>query len=77
LSPALSVIFSGCAYTADWKKPTDSKGWFRLGHAIRLAYQLDLHLPRRNELPKEEFKARLQLDRERTWICMSTLENLD
>lgn len=42
-----------------WKKPTDSSGWLRLGHASRLGYQLDLHLPRRGELPGNEREARL------------------
>lgn len=53
-----------------WKKPTDGRGWLRLGHAIRLGYQLDLHLPRRRELPTDERQARLALDRERTWISL-------
>lgn len=53
-----------------WKKPTDGRGWLRLGHAIRLGYQLDLHIPRRGALPTEERAARLALDRERTWISL-------
>jgi len=42
-----------------WKKPADSSGWLPLGHAIRLAYQLDLHLPRKGPLPTTEVEARL------------------
>lgn len=53
-----------------WKKPTDGRGWLRLGHAIRLGYQLDLHLPRRKPLSNDEREARLTLDRERTWISL-------
>lgn len=53
-----------------WKKPTDGRGWLRLGHAIRLGYQLDLHLPRRGALPADERAARLAIDRERTWISL-------
>ncbi|GMK55682.1 hypothetical protein CspeluHIS016_0207380 [Cutaneotrichosporon spelunceum] len=53
-----------------WKKPTDGRGWLRLGHAIRLGYQLDLHLPPRRPLPAGERKARLAIDRERTWISL-------
>lgn len=63
-----------------WKKPTDGRGWLRLGHAIRLGYQLDLHLPRRKRLPSDEREARLAIDRERTWISLfcfdSTLTQL-
>ncbi len=53
-----------------WKKPTDGRGWLRLGHAIRLGYQLDLHLPRRKRLPLGELEGRLAIDRERTWISL-------
>lgn len=53
-----------------WKKPQDGRGWLRLGHAIRLGYQLDLHLPRKDKLPNDERKARLMIDRERTWISL-------
>ncbi|ORX34316.1 hypothetical protein BD324DRAFT_637509 [Kockovaella imperatae] len=53
-----------------WKKPIDSSGWLRLGHAIRLAYQLDLHLPRRQDFDDNERQARFQIDRERTWISL-------
>ncbi|BEJ00543.1 hypothetical protein CcaverHIS631_0504000 [Cutaneotrichosporon cavernicola] len=53
-----------------WKKPTDGRGWLRLGHAIRLGYQLDLHLPPRRPLPADEREARLAIDRERTWISL-------
>lgn len=53
-----------------WKKPTDGRGWLRLGHAIRLGYQLDLHLPRKRRLPSDEREARLAIDRERTWISL-------
>ncbi|KAL1406130.1 hypothetical protein Q8F55_007813 [Vanrija albida] len=53
-----------------WKKPTDGSGWLRLGHAIRLGYALDLHLPRSGPLPSDEREARLAIDRERTWISL-------
>jgi hypothetical protein len=61
--PAPLYVCQMYALTSDWKKPTDSKGWFRLGHAIRLAYQLDLHLPRKGSLSDDERVARLQLVR--------------
>lgn len=41
-----------------WKPPEDNNMWLRLGHAIRLAYELDMHKPRQTLLPADEFEAR-------------------
>ncbi|CAE6539966.1 unnamed protein product [Rhizoctonia solani] len=51
-----------------YKDADDASSWRKVGLAIRMAYELDLHEFRTQPLPKEEFEARKQLNRERTWI---------
>lgn len=68
-----------------WKAPTDTSAWVKLGLAIRLAYQLRLHQPRkRDPLPPDMAESRkvvvsvgvcptktvlIVQDGERTWMC--------
>jgi len=54
-----------------WKEPTDRSSWVKMGIAIRLGYQLGLHLPRTGPLPLDRHQARLVMDSERTWIVLS------
>lgn len=51
-----------------WRNADDDSGWRRTGYAIRMAYELGLHLKRRSPLPKDPIEAREVLNRERTWI---------
>ncbi|QRV92143.1 Fungal specific transcription factor domain [Ceratobasidium sp. AG-Ba] len=51
-----------------WKDPTDSSSWRKVGLAIRMAYELNLHERREKPLPAIEQLAREQLNRERTWL---------
>ena len=44
-----------------WKTPTDRTTWTKLGHAIRLAFQMRWHMLRQNPLPSNEREARLVL----------------
>lgn len=57
-----------------WKKPDDASAWLRVGEAIRMGYQLHLHRHRTEPLPKDEYEARLILDRERTWIDLCAFD---
>ncbi|BGP51672.1 hypothetical protein JCM10450v2_007622 [Rhodotorula kratochvilovae] len=50
-----------------WKEPMDGSSWLRTGIAIRMGYQLDLHVTRTSPLPDDEHEARLIMDIERTW----------
>ena len=54
-----------------WKEPTDKSSWVKMGIAIRLGYQLGLHIPRAGPLPVDAHQARLLIDSERTWIVLS------
>ena len=54
-----------------WKEPTDKSSWVKMGIAIRLGYQLGLHIPRTGPLPVDAHQARLLIDSERTWIVLS------
>ena len=54
-----------------WKEPTDRSSWVKMGIAIRLGYQLGLHVPRTGPLPIDQHQARLLMDSERTWIVLS------
>jgi hypothetical protein len=54
-----------------WKEPTDRSSWVKMGIAIRLGYQLGLHVPRTGPLPADKHQARLLMDSERTWIVLS------
>lgn len=51
-----------------WKAPTDKSAWVKLGIAIRLSYQLDLHVMRKGPLPSDEMAARRVRAAERTWL---------
>ncbi|CAE7150712.1 unnamed protein product [Rhizoctonia solani] len=51
-----------------YKDADDASSWRKVGLAIRMAYELNLHEFRTQPLPKEELEARKQLNRERTWI---------
>jgi len=51
-----------------WKAPTDKSAWVKLGIAIRLSYQLDLHVVRHTPLPVDEMSARKVRAAERTWF---------
>ncbi|BGP25147.1 hypothetical protein JCM10295v2_004067 [Rhodotorula toruloides] len=53
-----------------WKEPMDSSAWLKIGYAIRLGFQLGLHVKRTAPLPTDELAARIQLDRERCWIVL-------
>lgn len=54
-----------------WKDPTDGSSWVKLGIAIRLGYQLGLHVLRTQPLPANEFEARIVANAERTWYTVS------
>lgn len=41
-----------------WKSPTDNTAFLKIGHAIRMAYQLNLHLPKRSSLPTDIVEAK-------------------
>jgi hypothetical protein len=51
-----------------WKAPTDKSAWVKLGIAIRLSYQLGLHVVRQEPLPVDEMVARKIRAAERTWF---------
>ncbi|CAE6509619.1 unnamed protein product [Rhizoctonia solani] len=51
-----------------YKDADDASSWRKVGLAIRMAYELNLHEFRTQPLPTEELEARKQLNRERTWI---------
>lgn len=44
-----------------WKVPDDKAMWLKLGHTIRLAYELEMHKPRKGRLPDNEYEARVIL----------------
>lgn len=54
-----------------WKAPRDGSLWVKMGIAIRLGYQLGLHIPRTKPLPEDVLEARIMADAERTWIVIS------
>ncbi|PRQ76468.1 hypothetical protein AAT19DRAFT_13490 [Rhodotorula toruloides] len=53
-----------------WKEPMDSSAWLKIGYAIRLGFQLGLHVKRTTPLPADDLAARILLDRERCWIVL-------
>ncbi|BGP32612.1 hypothetical protein JCM10296v2_004393 [Rhodotorula toruloides] len=53
-----------------WKEPMDSSAWLKIGYAIRLGFQLGLHVKRTTPLPTDDLAARILLDRERCWIVL-------
>ena len=44
-----------------WKDPRDSSSWRKVGLAIRMAYELNLHEAREDPLPTDDMSAREQL----------------
>lgn len=44
-----------------WKDPRDSSSWRKVGLAIRMAYELNLHAAREDPLSSDELSAREQL----------------
>ncbi|CAE6361863.1 unnamed protein product [Rhizoctonia solani] len=51
-----------------WKDSRDSSSWRKVGLAIRMAYELNLHERRTEPLSSDELLAREQLNKERTWL---------
>ncbi|GAA6037626.1 hypothetical protein JCM8097_006149 [Rhodosporidiobolus ruineniae] len=58
-----------------WKEPTDSSAWLRIGHCIRMGYQLHLHAQRTGPLPPDHHEAREIADRERTWRLLVAFDH--
>jgi hypothetical protein len=52
-----------------WKRPTDKTAWIKLGIAMRLGYQLGLHIPRAATSSTGDASLLAQRDMERTWYC--------
>jgi hypothetical protein len=59
-----------------WKDPHDGSSWVKLGIAIRLGYQLGMHVQRRTLLPRDTLEARQVVDIERTWYTLSSFDRL-
>ncbi|CED83577.1 Zn(2)-C6 fungal-type DNA-binding domain [Phaffia rhodozyma] len=57
-----------------WKPATDNSSFRRVGYAIRLAYELNLHEPHARPLPDDEHEIRMIFDRERTWYQMACFD---
>jgi hypothetical protein len=65
-----------------WGLPREStQTWQRLGHAIRLAYQLGMHVPRTSELTLDDAEAKAILvsrtDRYQLFECGAMADRLD
>ncbi|THV03202.1 hypothetical protein K435DRAFT_775090 [Dendrothele bispora CBS 962.96] len=60
-------------YQPPFKRWEDSRGWLYLGLAIRIAVDLNLHLPN-TARPQNEFHAREQLNRTRVWLNCFNLD---
>ena len=54
-----------------WKEPSDPTSGVKLAIAIRLGYQLGLHIARTTPLPEDVHEARVIADGERTWFILS------
>lgn len=65
------AVIQALIILSSWKEATDRSSWVKMGTAIRLGYQLGLHVPRKEPLPLDEGEARLIADSERTWIVLS------
>lgn len=59
------------ALMVSWKEPTDGTSGVKMAIAVRLGYQLGLHVKRTTPLPDDEERARRIADRERTWFVLS------
>ncbi|WOO82561.1 Protein priB [Vanrija pseudolonga] len=57
-----------------WKAPSDRSAWVKIGIAIRLGYQMGMHIPRTEPLPEDERLARIIRNAERTWFCTSCFD---
>ncbi|ORY21003.1 hypothetical protein BCR39DRAFT_73904 [Naematelia encephala] len=67
-------IVQALAIMSYWKAPTDRSSWVKLGTALRLGFQLGLHIPRTDRLPEDDHEARVIADAERTWFCLSRFD---
>ncbi|KAF8742075.1 hypothetical protein RHS02_03324, partial [Rhizoctonia solani] len=58
-----------------WKEAEDKSTFRKLGLAIRMAFELNLHHARAEPLPVDELQARERLNEERTWFreCASDM----
>lgn len=65
------AVIQALIILSSWKETTDRSSWVKMGTAIRLGYQLGLHVPRKGPLPQDDGEARLIVDSERTWIVLS------
>lgn len=64
-------MIQALALMVAWKEPTDGTSGVKMAIAIRLGYQLGLHIARTTPLPDNEHEARVIADRERTWFMLS------
>ncbi|KAB5593719.1 Luminal-binding protein 5 [Ceratobasidium theobromae] len=51
-----------------WKEADDTSTWRKLGLAIRMGFELNLHHANPNPIPQDELQARERLNEERTWL---------
>ncbi|CAE6444602.1 unnamed protein product [Rhizoctonia solani] len=54
-----------------WKEAEDTSTWRKLGLAIRMAFELNLHIAKVEPLPCDELQARERLNDERTWFQLA------
>ena len=54
-----------------WRDPSDRSASIKIGIALRLCQQLNLHIPRTQRLPADRERADYIRDSERTWFCES------
>ncbi|CAE6366626.1 unnamed protein product [Rhizoctonia solani] len=54
-----------------WKEAEDTSTFRKLGLAIRMAFELNLHHARPEPLPVDELQARERLNEERTWFQLA------
>ncbi|CAE6434915.1 unnamed protein product [Rhizoctonia solani] len=54
-----------------WREAEDTSTWRKLGLAIRMAFELNLHIARAEPLPIDELQARERLNEERTWFQLA------
>ncbi|CUA76172.1 hypothetical protein RSOLAG22IIIB_06130 [Rhizoctonia solani] len=57
-----------------WKEAEDTSTWRKLGLAIRMAFELNLHIARADPLPIDELQARERLNEERTWFQLASYD---
>ncbi|KAG8710071.1 hypothetical protein FRC11_004912 [Ceratobasidium sp. 423] len=56
-----------------WKEAEDTSTWRKLGLAIRMAFELNLHHAKAEPLPIDELQARERLNEERTWFLQNMI----